>query len=349
MVYLWRPKAKVTIVELDDDRFSIGFKNERERAMVLKGGPWLYDGALLILAEADTLANPNEIPLYTQEFWVQVKGLPLAYMTRRMGQFIGNQLVGHTEKQCELFEGKNNDDLSKPYGRWFQNDVLDANYLKAPLSLEEEEDDTVFPVVRSPGTETNGLVVTGVDGSSGGVPGAEQERRGNNGSIDLPDLNEGVDSEAIGPFQGPPTVTKLEAVIHGEDTANSGGLRLFGYDLNASRAGTEEVSPNLVLQLSVNGMGRVGPRSSTHAVMPQIPVASEASGTFGMGSDRLELMPIIEQSGMPFPMLGKRFEREGEDVFAPSGSRRRSMLLFDNLSLSAEVDGVQPCRTQSVA
>lgn len=51
----------------------------------------LYDGALLILAETDTLANHNKIPFYAQEFWVQIKGLPLAYMTRHMGQFIGNQ------------------------------------------------------------------------------------------------------------------------------------------------------------------------------------------------------------------------------------------------------------------
>lgn len=74
-------------------------------------------------------------------------------------------------------------------------------------------------MIRSPGTEMNRLVETEVDGSSGGVQGAEQERRSNNGNIDLPDLNEGVDPEemliddlAIIPFQGPPTVTELETV-----------------------------------------------------------------------------------------------------------------------------------------
>lgn len=42
----------------------------------------------------------------------------------------------------------------------------------------------------------------------------------NNGRIDLPDLNEGLDSEemliddlAIIPFQGPPTVTELEVAV----------------------------------------------------------------------------------------------------------------------------------------
>lgn len=181
MMHLWRPKARVTVVELDDDMFSFGFDNKRERAMVLKGEQWLYESALVILAEADTLANPNQIPLYAQEFWVQIKSLPLAYMTWHMGQFIENQIgqhvltdqsrngeiegrllrirvvfdvskpfrrslllsiegsfvsvdlryeklpvtcflcgiVGHTEEQCGLFKGRNDDDLSKPYGRWF--------------------------------------------------------------------------------------------------------------------------------------------------------------------------------------------------------------------------------------
>lgn len=40
--------------------------------MVLKGGSWLYDGALLVMAEADNLAHPANIPLVSQEFWVQV-------------------------------------------------------------------------------------------------------------------------------------------------------------------------------------------------------------------------------------------------------------------------------------
>lgn len=37
-------------------------------------------------------------------------------------------IIGHMEEQCVQFKGKNEDDLSKPYGRWFQNDVLSDNY-----------------------------------------------------------------------------------------------------------------------------------------------------------------------------------------------------------------------------
>lgn len=85
MVNLCRPKARVTIVEMEERLLSFGFDSARERSMVLRGGPWLYDGALLVLAEADNLAHPTRVPLQVQEFWIQVKGLRLAYMICHMG------------------------------------------------------------------------------------------------------------------------------------------------------------------------------------------------------------------------------------------------------------------------
>lgn len=83
-------KERVTIVEMDEGLFLFGFESASDRSLVHKGGPWLYDGVLLVLVEADSLAHPTSIPLRVQEFWVQVKGLPFGYMTHHMGQFIGN-------------------------------------------------------------------------------------------------------------------------------------------------------------------------------------------------------------------------------------------------------------------
>lgn len=65
-------------------------------------------------------------------------------------------LVDHLEDQCERFKGRNDDDLSKAYGRWFRDDVLTADYrkphgkrfglgpspswvMKAPLHVDAEE------------------------------------------------------------------------------------------------------------------------------------------------------------------------------------------------------------------
>lgn len=33
-------------------------------------------------------------------------------------------MVDHVEEQCSHFRGRNDDDLAKPYGRWFQNGVI---------------------------------------------------------------------------------------------------------------------------------------------------------------------------------------------------------------------------------
>lgn len=82
MQFLWKPKVMDTIVELEQDLFSFGFDNVRDRTTVLQEEPWLFDRAFLVLAEADDLTHPSMILLSYQEFWVQIKGLPLQYMSR---------------------------------------------------------------------------------------------------------------------------------------------------------------------------------------------------------------------------------------------------------------------------
>ena len=193
MRYLWRPKANVVVTDLEDNRFAFGFKSLQERNTIVRGGPWLYNKQnLLVLGEVDNLAFPARVPLFFQEFWIQFKGIPLCYMTRPMGQFLGNllgesvvtdqsrkeeqfgsilrvrvrldvrkplrrfltvQLEGkllnidaryeklpltcflcgmmdHVEDHCERFTGEQVDDQAKPYGRWFQNDVLEKDYIR---------------------------------------------------------------------------------------------------------------------------------------------------------------------------------------------------------------------------
>ncbi|KAI5322096.1 hypothetical protein L3X38_031168 [Prunus dulcis] len=55
----------------------------------------LFNGYFLALAKAAGINNPKHIPLLKQEFWVQVKGLPLRYMTRTMGKIIDDALGGY--------------------------------------------------------------------------------------------------------------------------------------------------------------------------------------------------------------------------------------------------------------
>ncbi|PQP99982.1 hypothetical protein Pyn_18004 [Prunus yedoensis var. nudiflora] len=40
MANLWKPKARVTIVDIGHDRFSFAFPSQDERTKILSGGPW---------------------------------------------------------------------------------------------------------------------------------------------------------------------------------------------------------------------------------------------------------------------------------------------------------------------
>ena len=42
-------------------------------------------------------------------------------------------MVDHVEDQCERFNGTQVDDRAKPYGMWFQNDVLKKDYILLDL------------------------------------------------------------------------------------------------------------------------------------------------------------------------------------------------------------------------
>ncbi|KAM1125338.1 hypothetical protein ACFX2I_040670 [Malus domestica] len=77
----------------EDDRFAFGFHTQQERTMFQRGGLWLCNKqSLLVLEEADDITHPTRVNLSSQEFWVQIKGLRICYMTRQMGKLIGNIL-----------------------------------------------------------------------------------------------------------------------------------------------------------------------------------------------------------------------------------------------------------------
>lgn len=68
------------IIKLEDDKFVFSFHNKT------------FNHSLLELATTDRLLDPISISFQRQEFWVQVKGLPLVFMTRAMGKLIGEVL-----------------------------------------------------------------------------------------------------------------------------------------------------------------------------------------------------------------------------------------------------------------
>lgn len=273
---LWRPKARVTIVEIEHGLFSFAFPTKGERDKVLAGGPWLFDGFLLVLAVADGAVNPYKLALTNQEFWIQVKGLPLAFMTRKMGSIIGSALgdyivtdqskknerlgsylrirvsidvdkplrrslrlrldgepievdiryeklpvtcfwcgmIGHSEGTCSTQPPTNTDDLQKPYGQWFQHDILQPDYMRQNgrrFGLPPERHWSVrasSPSVSdsADGTTTSpaASVTTGLDTNPNSNCIPDSVNLGNDRIPVLPDLN-----CAVSQTMGPPTNLEL--------------------------------------------------------------------------------------------------------------------------------------------
>lgn len=95
---LWKTKEEVVIKEWnEDDRFLISFRSHQDRRTVLRGSPWNFENALLLLTVTDGKSNPVSIPLDSQNFWIRVRGLPPYLLCEKMGKRIGGILGSFVE------------------------------------------------------------------------------------------------------------------------------------------------------------------------------------------------------------------------------------------------------------
>ncbi|KAM1482936.1 hypothetical protein ACFXTO_035181 [Malus domestica] len=187
------------------------------------------------------------------------------------------------EEQCDQFKGKNKDDLSKPYGRWFQSDVLDPSYrrpqgtcfglgplpgwsMKVPVDVEDEDEESRL-VGRILGMVVDGEVVTRLGELVGNFQGQERELRDLNDEVTIPDLNAVlsfdlepdemvIDSLAIVLYQEIPMIAAVLRDITRDTSISFGGLRLFGIGLNVVPSG-EDGSSNQTPQLRCGPLGDV--------------------------------------------------------------------------------------------
>lgn len=57
---------------------------------VLNGGPWSFDGAMLIFNTISDGEDPLKVPLFELQFWIQIHGLPTGFMSETVGKQLGN-------------------------------------------------------------------------------------------------------------------------------------------------------------------------------------------------------------------------------------------------------------------
>lgn len=144
----WRQSGEVSFNVIGENIFIAKFDHMWDKARIMEGRPWLFDGNLVSLAEFDGLTPPSAMNFDMASFWVRMYNLPLACMRKEVGQKIGES-VGIVEEVDILDEEagwgtflrvKISFDLTKPLARgcmlYFQNQSLWVafKYEKLPKS-----------------------------------------------------------------------------------------------------------------------------------------------------------------------------------------------------------------------
>jgi hypothetical protein len=83
MVRAWQPTGWVSFKTLGPNLFLI------ELTRILEGRPWKFDSDLFSVADFDGRTLPSGLEFEKAAFWVRMYGMPLACMSREMGQRIG--------------------------------------------------------------------------------------------------------------------------------------------------------------------------------------------------------------------------------------------------------------------
>jgi hypothetical protein len=92
----WRPIGNLSFRSLGENTFLFVFKYEWEKARILEGRPWVFDGHLVSLLEFDGFTTTSKLAFEKAAFWVRMYNLPLACMGKEVGYQIGGS-VGEVE------------------------------------------------------------------------------------------------------------------------------------------------------------------------------------------------------------------------------------------------------------
>lgn len=87
---VWRPAKGINIKDLKSGLFLFQFYHIDDMQWVLNGGPWSFDGAMLITNTIGKGEDPLEVSLYNIPFWIQLYGLSGSLMTEQVGKQLGD-------------------------------------------------------------------------------------------------------------------------------------------------------------------------------------------------------------------------------------------------------------------
>ncbi|KAL9445503.1 hypothetical protein AB3S75_018492 [Citrus x aurantiifolia] len=102
MQMAWRTVKEVKIESMGDNIFLFKFATKEEKKMVLMGGPWHFDRALIVLAEPTGIGDIKNQSFTHTAFWVQIHNIPIMCMNKEAIQKLGEKIG--TVKEVEIDE-----------------------------------------------------------------------------------------------------------------------------------------------------------------------------------------------------------------------------------------------------
>ncbi|TXG70236.1 hypothetical protein EZV62_005171 [Acer yangbiense] len=120
MAKIWRVKGRLNIETVSHNIFAFQFSDPGDKRMVIAGGPWSFDNALIIFEEPKGRREIRDMQFKLAEFWVQLHNVPMLCMTAEIGRFLGS-IIGNVVECPEGCGGvvtKAGEDL--PFGFWLK-------------------------------------------------------------------------------------------------------------------------------------------------------------------------------------------------------------------------------------
>lgn len=78
---IWSFRNRLSINEHGSARFIFKFSRLLEHDHTVKGGPWFFGKAMVVLASYDGFGDPTKVELTAFPVWVNIIGLPPALVT----------------------------------------------------------------------------------------------------------------------------------------------------------------------------------------------------------------------------------------------------------------------------
>ncbi|KAL9411658.1 hypothetical protein AB3S75_045289 [Citrus x aurantiifolia] len=139
---VWRTFKEVKIESVGNNIFMFKFAKEADKKRVLKGGPWHFDRALIVLTKPRGIGDVAKQAFTHTSFGVQIRNVPLACMNKEFLQDLGRKIGSVEEVQTD-----DNGDCIGEFAR-----IRVSIYITQPLEKilflkQEGETDIPMPVV----------------------------------------------------------------------------------------------------------------------------------------------------------------------------------------------------------